>query len=793
MGDDNNEKSASPAYVLAQLSRAFVNSQRLEDSQARAQSGDKLADWVRVFEGMIKGDLKIGSRQPTKAPVWATLKVMKGGFSTGELLAGGPLLVHEVELLNRILNPGVNTKGAAVIDPQSAPNKNPDRTLLNSYYLTENGFEELNDMIVSGKYRISVPEEGALLVVAWLVKNGHSEKAQQITEKIAPYIAALRFYPLPAEESQLQEDDSVYMQSVGETIANFSSIRPRNDLLAFREAVNVWNPLTDRAFNLVNETTVDTWPFQLYPQGWEERAKQFLKEYGELSRKHTLCKKHLQSGESFDVLRQGIFRSIHHKRDMNGREIGRIRKVMLGIEAKRGKPDSEICKGLRLAQRSLASRPTSVELAKLVIKRLSKLPADGSLLVVEDLLEDVNAREAAEFGVPLRSALPQSFRLKVMRSVRAPIDELVRMNIISSAEVLAKVLPQLSSKLRAASIDDVYLQQVFAQIYRAFRLRRSLLLFNLESQVKLEELPWISVISSFRGGVRNDQASSVRDSDSDALESFREICNLLLRHFPQQITPNKMLQELRALSKAANLDLPLTDELAADIFMGEFSEKFVASAKVAANMLKGTLYERYYGLEYDLVLRINDLMPSRFGPPTSKQFAAMCQQLAGAPNQSKGFSVAANGSVIEQQQILTTHNLAVLFHALNLKDSIDDFSELPRACFRWVCKRLGQKNDNFHARLIQIKNCAYAWRQMVFFLSLMAESDLLEFMIWAQEYLDVKCPSSKEIISPILYGIEGLMEPTSTSWQVTPGVSNPMRFLGWSTGGHFLLEKQKVG
>jgi hypothetical protein len=75
----------------------------------------------------------------------------------------------------------------------------------------------------------------------------------------------------------------------------------------------------------------------------------------------------------------------------------------------------------------------------------------------------------------------------------------------------------------------------------------------------------------------------------------------------------------------------------------------------------------------------------------------------------------------------------------------------------------------------------------------MSEAELLEFMIWAQEYLDTKCPASKDIIAPILYGIEGLMEPTSSPWQITPGVSNPMRFLGWSKGGHFLLEKQKVG
>lgn len=784
MSDDNNEKSASPAYVLAQLSRAFVNSQRLEDGNARAKSSDKLADWMRVFDGMIKGDLKIGSRQPTKAPIWATLKVMKGGFSTGELLAGGPLLEHEVELLNRILHPSGNAKGAVTIDAASAPNKNPDRTLLNSYYLTEKGFEELNAMSISGKYRITVPEEGALLVVAWLVRNGYAAKAQQVTDKIAPYISSLRFYPIPVPQAPAMGDEGVYLQPISQTINDFSAIRQRRDLAAFKESVTVWIPLSDKAFALMSETMVDGWPCQRFPDGWTERANRFLKDYAELRRKHTLCKKHKSPGESFDVLREGIFRLVNHKADMSGREVGRIRKVMLGIEAKRGMPDSQKCQSLRASQRTLAARPTSHELAKLMIKRLNRFPADASLSLVEDLLEDVSDREAAEFGIVAHSALPESFRLKILRSVKTPIDELVRSTVISSAEVLARVVPQMSSKLRARSIEDPQLQMLFAHIYRAFRLRRSLLLFNLESQVQLEELPWIDAISSFL---------KINSDASDAFESFRELCKLLLVHFPHQIIPNKMLQELRALAKSANLDVPLTDELAADIFMGEFSEKFVASAKTSAKLLKGTLYERYYGLDYDLVLQINDLMPSRYGPPTSRQFAAMCQQLAGAANPAKGYSVAANGKIIEQQQILTTHNLAVLFESLDLHTHLgNDFPELPRSCFRWICKRLVQKNDNFHARLIQIKNCAYAWRQMVFFLSLMSEPDQIEFMIWAQEFMDSKCPASKEMIAPILYGIEGLMEPTSTQWDITPGVSNPMRFLGWSTSGHFLMNSKRV-
>ena len=779
---EQKDPSASPAYVLAQLSRAFVNSQTLDSPSARAKSSDKLGDWMRVFEGMIKGELKIGSRQPSKAPAWATLKVLKGGFSTGELLAGGPLQKHEVELLNRLLNPG--SKPVPAIDPQSSPNQNPDRSILNSFYLTERGFNELNEMILSGNYKINVPEEGALLVVAWLVKNGHPDLAQKITEEIAGYISSLRFYPAPATESTVQDDDSVFIQTVSQTVNNFTQIRQHSDLAAHRESVTVWNPLTDRAYELVRETMIDSWPCQQFPDGWKERAKQFQKDYSELAKKHTLCKKHQRVGESFDVLRTGIYRSLNHKADMSGREIGRIRKIMLGIEAKRGTPDSDKCKNLRAAQTFTASQATSFELAKLMIKRLNKLPADGSLSSVEDLLEQVSQTESAEFKIPAQSNFPESFRRKIMRSVRAPISELVRCNLISSAEVLATVFPQISSKVRAANLNDPHLQEIYAQIYKAFRMRRSLLLHNLESQVKLEELPWIDAISKLSGQVQ---------SGSDAEDTFTDLCKLLFTLFPQQIIPNKLLQELRALAKAAKLEIPLTDELAADIFMGDFTEKFVTSAKIAAKFLRGTLYERYYGLDYELVSRIDDLCSSRFGGPiTSNQFAAMCQQLAGAVAKSNSFNPAVNGSIIEQQQILTTHNLAAIFDAVDLKNKFgDSFKTLPQNCFKWVCNRLLQNNDNNrHARLVQIKNCAYAWRQMVFFLSLMTETELTEFLTWAQDHLNKNVKANKEQIAALLYGLEGLQQPNS-SWNLKPGVSTPMRFLGWSTGHHF-LDREKI-
>src|SRR5215510_14104639 len=109
------------------------------------------------------------------------------------------------------------------------------------------------------------------------------------------------------------------------------------------------------------------------------------------------------------------------------------------------------------------------------------------------------------------------------------------------------------SGLRAAAISDSALRQLYGAIYRAFRRRRSLLLLNLEKQVQLEELPWIAAIDRFR----TDDPSN-RELSKQALE---EVSLLTLTSFPHAIFPNKLLQELRALVKTAELNLPLVEEM----------------------------------------------------------------------------------------------------------------------------------------------------------------------------------------------------------------------------------------
>lgn len=151
--------------------------------------------------------------------------------------------------------------------------------------------------------------------------------------------------------------------------------------------------------------------------------------------------------------------------------------------------------------------------------------------------------------------------------------------------------------------------------------------------------------------------------------------------------------------------------------MGAFSGSFLRAAQFAGDLLRNSVCERYCGLDYGRVLAINDLQKDRFGTATSAGFAALWKELAGESSERR-WSVARNGAVFEQEQILTTHNLASLWKGLELGTILEpQLLELANQCFAWVCQRQRIVIRFWQAKLQALKKSAYAWRQMVFFVS----------------------------------------------------------------------------
>jgi hypothetical protein len=114
-----------------------------------------------------------------------------------------------------------------------------------------------------------------------------------------------------------------------------------------------------------------------------------------------------------------------------------------------------------------------------------------------DAVDERPAPEQNEESVADEPA-PGRLTAKLRRALAAPVPTLVEEGIIPSAEVLARVIPQITAQVRAAGISDPALRRLYGAVYTAFRRRRSLLLLNLESQVKLGELPWVRAIDPYR-------------------------------------------------------------------------------------------------------------------------------------------------------------------------------------------------------------------------------------------------------------------------------------------------------
>ena len=274
----------------------------------------------------------------------------------------------------------------------------------------------------------------------------------------------------------------------------------------------------------------------------------------------------------------------------------------------------------------------------------------------------------------------------------------------SSDLVLASLVPQLTSGQVASSADDPLVGALLAATYRAFRQRRSLLLLNLERQVRFKELPWVAAL----------QGLSADGPLDDPLVLARRLGSVVLDAFPGTILPNGFIREYGTLLDMAQVQLPLTEELAVDIFMGRFSPKFQQAAKVAAELLRGSLYERYYGIDYAAVLGL----PEPKGHGDVEEFDRMV-----AGDVPAGRSVAANGQIIERQQILTTHNLAVLVK-LGVQPGRSWAELAHHAAGRSF--QLLERARNSPWPLPAIKNAAYAWRQAVFFLSICGDDTATE-------------------------------------------------------------------
>ncbi|ALM82611.1 hypothetical protein ASB57_06255 [Bordetella sp. N] len=727
-------------------------------------SPTRVQRWRAVIEGLLSGDITPGSRKPvSRYPAWVTLDVATGGFATGASLAAGPLLPHENVLLEELGLSGSPTP----------------RLALNRYFLSDTGLARLQAAITGNRYVIDVAEEAALPAIAWLMAHGHADEAGRLAITLAPYAHELRFYPR-LDVAGPTSQDRVHLESAGKVVQRLRTIPENPRIMAQRNAVGTWTPLYDEAIGLALETVdgelpvaakgdqgdwIKTergqfsiqggWPFKIQPPGWPDRVRALLEKIAAARVRFPAGKRYTGSDEPFVILTTALDRAVRTPEELSARDVGRVRLILARYVAKRGLPDSDAARLDRARQLGHATTTSHKEIAVAVADELAGYPSANGL---DDL-----AALSTPGSYP---SLPPGILRRLQRCLNDTPTGLIERGVIKSSEVLATLLPQRSSQLCAAGFPDLPLRLLYAATYRAFRRRRSLLLLDLQKQVQLGELPWVAALETLREDTDVEKRAAGR-----ALEEF---ASLTIAQFPQTIIPNKLLQEFNALARQAGLSLPLTEELAADIFMGRFAPKFIDAAKVAAAHLRDTLYATYFRLDYGEIVRgLSKSTPSR---ATADALATICAQRAGEP--LGAWKPAGNGRILEQQLIITSHNLAALLELPEVKETLTrDAIDLARRCYAWILRCLGRPcgEGDWRVELRRIKNSAYAWRQMVFLLSL-REPEAASFVAEAQALLAQEPEPLARRFRPALNGLRTAIL-TPDAWRAA---QEPAPFLGWS-------------
>ncbi|MFB6819089.1 hypothetical protein ACFCV8_31585, partial [Streptomyces sp. NPDC056347] len=451
-------------YAGTMRARAFLTWLTHDDAGTRERAARRVDRWQAVLSGMADGSLTIGSRAPVAGlPTWVTPEVVRGGFATSAACAEGPLQPYEHEAV------------AAAGIPA-------DRRALFAYCLTEPGLARLYELLDSGRYEVAVPEEAALLIVAWLVRAGDVAGALELVEVLEPWAGRLRFTPRP---SDLPAPDvrAVHRSTVGDVAVSLSARRPNAAVETQREALAVWQPFGDELLSHWLETAGAGRVLERIPDdAWQRRGANLLRRYQELAAAHTRCGKHRNPKENLGILRTALEETVAG-RPLDARRLGMLRHAVESMVRRRGRPGSGRHSTLRARQASQAALPSHHAFAQLVLSRLSGLPQQTGAADVSPLVADVSAREAAKTGLPEGAVVPASVRRVVEPALSAPIGTLVERGVVPSAEVLAELVPQLVASVGAQEYRDPALRTLMAANYRAFRNRRSLLLLNLARQV----------------------------------------------------------------------------------------------------------------------------------------------------------------------------------------------------------------------------------------------------------------------------------------------------------------------
>lgn len=714
----------------------------------------KHATWCTVIQNMASGAVDVGSRAPIAAtPVWVTPKVVSGGFATGELCAGGDLTAYERDVAG-----DAQAFGFAVDHADGDSGDRSTRTLRASAnrFLVEHerGFARLREMLRSHKYRVSVPEEGCLLVFAWLCEHNHALEAQELLTTVMPLFDQLRFHSEPRDEP---EDTSLVPTrsptaihtKLSETLRNLKrtdldslashALEPRLEswFELREEVVKLWLQTLDEPASPPNGTWTSEnddrsskplfeytpgcgWPCQTYPMDWNVQAARVIALFETVF--HDVRAKRRNKYARMVASARKVLAVGPHA--LTGSDVAWIRFGIASMNAKRGLPESEAYRkwlGRLVEQRArwFQAAKRDHELCAFAVERLASIAKTASNRD-DELKPYLTESEARSLSDELITTFSGHRGTKTIvslldKTVGMSLEQVFTSGRFKSLEMVAQILPAFTGAIRTRAIADPDLRYLYQQILVAFAARRSLLLLNFASQVRVTELPWIRIVDAvMAASATGDESERVRAATTDFC---RNITVKALRYFGEAPLCNPFIRELKPLVERTQLKACyLVEEIAADIFMGSFVPKFVRTYEVAQAFLQGTKYQAYY--------RIREPEAT---PLDTNGFAALCRVRTGDGAATSGWSITENAKLIEQSQILTTHNLASLFVSLELHACLDDL-DVPgilERCWKEIMRLAtlissdGLSQGDWRIQGQFRRYIGYSWRQMLFFFAVL--------------------------------------------------------------------------
>ena len=679
----------------------------------------------------------LSTGRPAPVPPWVTREVVRSGSALAGPVAGGRLEADEVELSRRL---GMGASRWAILRG----------------YLTREAMDELYAELATGHYTVRLPEDAALLTVAWLIRKGKRQAALEVVTAMGPVADEVRLAPRLTSDPVVPPRQ-VSRVTAGRVRASLAAAEPSSEVLAQTETLRVWNPLTDDLVVLWLEVLPQAQASSTLPPAWRRRALATVQKADRLAALHTRCRRPSRTTSGLSVMVRHLrLAATRGRLTVSGWQT--VARVVEGTVARRGAPGSPDHEHRRAAEARAAVPPAGVAVAHLVAERLRGHPEEEGIADVDSVLGPVTSQESRTSGIPAGTPVPARVRRLVDRARVRRLDELLDSGLVSSGHVLAEVVRPLGAASTAAGSDgDPVLATLMSACWRAHERHTSAMVPDLRRRHRFEDLPWVAAL-----GWRPSRPPGER-----ALGVVREVAGQALAAFPGTALPGAFVRWTRDLLDAAGVASQLVDEVHAPHELAWHADRHSGAAGLTARRLGNTVYGRYFDLDVRVAagLRPAGLLPARVGGPSPSATRrprrlvvtgpTLVQHCAQRADVVVGSSARADHAVLEQARILVADNVPALLE-LGVTPAAE-WADLADAAFSVVCAQVAHSREHgvgLRASDRAHRRAQVAWRQVVLDLALTDEARQGAVLAGMRERLRSERPAVQRWVTPNIRSLE---------------------------------------